>query len=49
MLLDLSKVLKSSITIKLKINTVALLSTDSGSLIHEIKTEDVYGDFSNEK
>ena len=30
-------------------NSSRLLFTDTGSLMYEIKTEDVYGDFSNNK
>ena len=30
-------------------NNSRLLFTDTGSLMEEIKTEDVYGDFSNDK
>ena len=41
----------NSIMITLKINTVTTqdLFTDTDSLMYEIKTEDVYEDFSNDK
>ena len=41
----------NSIMITLKINTVTTqdLFTDTDSLMYEIKTEDVYEDFSNNK
>ena len=37
------------LTNTLKINIVRPLFTDTGSLMHEIKTEDVYGDLSMAK